>query len=71
MRFQANRDPSQVRVQGDDTLVITADARESKHSDGKTGVSLAGVIRAVAEGGTGDSARRCRRRVQCRRGDAS
>jgi len=51
MSFQANREPSQVRVHGDDTLVITADARENKHSDGKTGVSLVGMIRAAPEGG--------------------
>ena len=44
MRFKANREPSQVRVQGDNTLLITADARENKHSNGKTGVSLAGAI---------------------------
>ena len=51
MRFKANREPSQVRAQGSDTLLITADARENKHSGGKTGVSLSGLIRAVANGG--------------------
>ncbi|MHB8866263.1 MAG: glycosyl hydrolase family 95 catalytic domain-containing protein, partial [Pirellulaceae bacterium] len=51
MRFQANLAPSHVRVQGNDTLVVSADARETKHSDGNTGVSLSGLIRAVAEGG--------------------
>jgi len=51
MGFEANRDPSQVVARGNDTLVISADARENKHSDGKTGVSLAGMIRAVPEGG--------------------
>ncbi len=51
MSFKANREPSQVWVRGTDTLVITADAREQKHSDGKTGVSLVGLIRAVAQGG--------------------
>jgi alpha-L-fucosidase 2 len=51
LRFKANREPSHVQARGDDTLVITADARESKHSDGKTGVSLVGLIRAVADGG--------------------
>ena len=52
MRFKANRNPSQVQVRGNDTLVISAEARETKHSDGKTGVTLAGLIRAVAKGGT-------------------
>ncbi len=49
--FKANREPSEVRAQGNDTLLITADAREKKHSDGRTGVSLAGVIRVVPERG--------------------
>jgi alpha-L-fucosidase 2 len=51
MRFKANREPSQVRAQGNDTLFITAEARERMHSDGKTGVSLAGLVRVAAEGG--------------------
>ncbi len=51
VRFKPNREPSRVQARGGDTLVITADARERKHSDGKTGVSLVGSIRAVAEGG--------------------
>ena len=51
MRFAANRTPSQVRVQGHDTLVITADAREQKHSNGKTGVALVGWVQAIPEGG--------------------
>jgi alpha-L-fucosidase 2 len=51
MSFLANREPSQVRAEGSDTLLIAADARENKHSDGRTGVSLAGRIRAIPEGG--------------------
>ena len=51
LRFKANRDPNQVHTRGNDTLVITAAAREQKHSDGTTGVSLAGLVRAVTEGG--------------------
>ena len=50
-RFKANREPSQVQARGNDMLFISADARESKHSNGKTGVSLASLIRAVPEGG--------------------
>lgn len=50
--FKANCEPSQVQVRGSNTLAITVDARERKHSDGKTGVSLAGLIRAMAQGGT-------------------
>ena len=51
-KFQANREPSRLQARGHDTLLITADARENKHSDGRCGVSLAGLIRAVPEGGT-------------------
>ena len=36
---------------GTDTLLISEGARENKHSDGKTGVSLAGRIRALPSGG--------------------
>ena len=55
-RFQANGEPSQTRARDRDALVITADARENQHSDGKTGVSLDGLIRVVAEGGTTEAA---------------
>lgn len=51
-RFQGNRQPSAARVVGKEGLVLTADARESKHSDGKTGVSLSGLVRVLPEGGT-------------------
>jgi len=37
LRFKPNGNPSQAQVRGGDTLVISADARETKHSDGKTG----------------------------------
>jgi len=50
-QFKANREPNHVRAHGNDMLLITADARENKHSDGKTGVSLVGLIRVVSEGG--------------------
>jgi len=49
--FKANREPGSVTTRGSDTLVIAADARETKHSDGTTGVSLVGLIRAIPEGG--------------------
>ncbi|MCL5096455.1 MAG: glycoside hydrolase family 95 protein, partial [Candidatus Omnitrophica bacterium] len=52
MQFKANREPSQVRTRGNDTLLINADARETRHSNGKTGVSLAGMVRAFTEGGS-------------------
>jgi alpha-L-fucosidase 2 len=51
LRFKPNREPSRVTNQGNNTLVIEADAREKKHSDGNTGVHLSGMIRAVPEGG--------------------
>jgi len=51
VRFQANREPCKVTTRGADTLVIAGDAREDVHSDGKTGVSLAGWVRAIPEGG--------------------
>jgi len=51
VRFQANREPCKVTTLGADTLVIAGDAREDMHSDGKTGVSLVGWVRAIPEGG--------------------
>ncbi|MBN8245818.1 MAG: glycoside hydrolase family 95 protein [Verrucomicrobia bacterium] len=59
MGFHPNREPSRVRTEGPETLVVEADARERRHSDGQCGVSLAGRIRVVAESGsvrnTGDA----------------
>ncbi len=49
--FRATREPWEVRPQGGDTLAISAAARESMHSDGRVGVTLAGLVRVVAEGG--------------------
>ena len=51
MSFKGMGDQCTVRTRGNDTLVITAEAREKKHSDGRTGVTLAGLIRVVAQGG--------------------
>ena len=50
-RFKANGETGRVVTRNRDTLVITEEARERKHSNGQTGVSLGGLIRAVAEGG--------------------
>jgi alpha-L-fucosidase 2 len=49
--FRANRDPAGSQRIDDRTLSFTADARESKHSNGQTGVSLSGRIRVLADGG--------------------
>ena len=51
VRFKPNQRLGQVIAQGADTLVLSTDARERKHSDGKTGVSLVGWIRALPHGG--------------------
>lgn len=51
VRFNPNQKRVQVTAQGKDMLVITTDAREQKHSDGKTGVSLTGRVRALPDGG--------------------
>ncbi len=50
VRFQATREPGGVRSMGNDTVGLWAEAREEKHSDGKTGVTLAGLVRVVPEG---------------------
>lgn len=50
--FQGNQPGARVSAGAPDTLRIATDARERKHSDGKTGVSLVGFIRALPEGGT-------------------
>jgi len=51
VRFRAHREPAGTHRMDDETLAITADARESKHSNGSTGVSLRGRIRVLADGG--------------------
>ncbi len=51
MKFQPHRQPCRVQVRSDGTLVISAAAREAKHSDGQTGVSLSGFVRTIADGG--------------------
>lgn len=51
LRFRPNREPCRVGTESDDTLTIEASARETMHSDGETGVSLGGLIRAIPEGG--------------------
>lgn len=43
--------PSHVRAESGDTLVIDGRAVETLHSDGRTGVALHGRVKVVAEGG--------------------
>jgi alpha-L-fucosidase 2 len=50
--FKPGGQGGRVLLRGNDTLLITTDARETKHSNGATGVSLAGVVRALPTGGT-------------------
>lgn len=52
VRIKGAQESTRVTSEGTQTLRFTADARESKHSNGKSGVSLAGRIRAEAKGGT-------------------
>ncbi len=52
MSFRAHRQPCQVEAHEDGTLMIAASARETKHSDGQTGVSLVGYVVTKADGGT-------------------
>ena len=49
--FKPGGQDGKVQTRGNDTLFITTDAREKKHSNGATGVSLAGLIRAIPTGG--------------------
>ena len=49
--FKPGGQGGKVQSRGNDTLFVTADAREKKHSNGATGVSLAGLIRAIPTGG--------------------
>lgn len=55
LSFSLNLDggdlPAEVQAQGNRTLVIRGDARETKHSDGTTGVSFESWVRVLAEGG--------------------
>jgi alpha-L-fucosidase 2 len=43
--------PFEVHAEGDDTLVMTGNAFEKKHSNGKTGVAFRGQVKVVATGG--------------------
>ena len=43
--------PFEVHADGSDTLVMTGNAFEKKHSNGKTGVAFRGQVKAVATGG--------------------
>jgi alpha-L-fucosidase 2 len=43
--------PWQVDTEGTQTLVMSGDARETRHSDGNTGVSFYGLMRVMNEGG--------------------
>ena len=43
--------PFEVYPEGGDTLVMTGNAHEKKHSDGKTGVAFRGQVKVVATGG--------------------
>lgn len=52
LRFRPNREPSRVHTEGSETLVVEAEGRERRHSDGQCGVSLAGRIRVVAGSGS-------------------
>ena len=52
MRFRGNDAGAVVSAEKDGTLWIAEDAREKKHSDGKSGVSLKGVVRVIADGGS-------------------
>ena len=49
--FKPGGQGGKVQTRGGDTLFITTDAREKKHSNGATGVSLAGLIRTIPTGG--------------------
>jgi len=51
LRGQFDRQPGKIEVSGQNTLVLSAAARESKHSDGRCGVALAGLVRVIPEGG--------------------
>lgn len=52
MLFLSTWKPASVRSENGDTLIIDGKARETIHSDGKTGVDLHGRIKAVVRGGS-------------------
>ena len=51
MRLDGGDLPAEIQAKNDGTLVIRGDARETKHSDGTTGVSFESRVRVLAEGG--------------------
>lgn len=51
LRARFERQPGEARVRGQDTLVLTAAARETKHSDGQCGVGLTGLVRVIPDDG--------------------
>ncbi len=50
-RYDGGSNRSEVKVQGQDTLVFTGRAVEKKHSDGRSGVTFVGLVRILPEGG--------------------
>ncbi|HUW61622.1 MAG TPA: glycoside hydrolase family 95 protein [Candidatus Bathyarchaeia archaeon] len=49
--IDGGENPSEVRAEGTDTLVVTGHAYENKHSNGQCGVGFRGQVKLVASGG--------------------
>ncbi|TWT82844.1 hypothetical protein CA13_43070 [Planctomycetes bacterium CA13] len=50
-RFDSQGGPYQVETDGKNRMILTGDARERRHSDGKSGVHSHGIVQVVADGG--------------------
>lgn len=51
LQFRGGDRPWKAEARANDTLAIAGDARETMHSDGKTGVSFRGLVRVQCDGG--------------------
>ena len=49
--YERERPPWTAKVEGNDALVVTGQAREAKHSDGQCGVAMQALVRVLPEGG--------------------
>jgi alpha-L-fucosidase 2 len=52
MGFDSGELPATVRTEDNDTLIVTGNAYEKKHSNGKTGVEFVGQIKVIPTGGS-------------------
>jgi len=65
--LDCGRLPGEVRAEDDRTLILRGEARETKHSDGTSGVSFECWVRVLAEGG---AVRRAGEKIEVGKADA-